>query len=318
MPSVDAPRTPATKPYIKWPGGKRQMLPALRRFYPAEFRGYHEPFIGAGAVLIDLANAGRIKSRGAAANDVNGDLIGVWTHVRDRTAETVDELQALVDERGAAPDPSAHYYRIRERFNEARAAAAGPGNAVRADSYTPLLAAWFIYLNKTAFNGLFRLNRAGRFNAPYGGYVRPRILDEDNLRRLAALLRANAVRLRQQSFEESLAGIPPDDFVYLDPPYSPVSKVARFTGYTAGGFGPTEQETLRDEVLRLARQGTHVLLSNSVTPETTRLYRDDPRTAAAGLTVLKAPARRTINSDGAKRTGAEDYIVTNVTPASTS
>ena len=141
------------------------------------------------------------------------------------------------------------------------------------------------------------------------------ILDEENLRQVAARLRKGAVRLKQRSFENSLAAAQPRDFVYLDPPYSPTNSVARFTGYTADGFGPHDQEKLQHEVLRLARQGTGILLSNSVTPETDRLYRDDAHIAAAGLTVRTTPARRSINSDGAKRTGSEDYIVTNMTPA---
>ena len=303
------------KPYIKWPGGKRQMLPALRPFYPAEFTAYHEPFLGAGAVLIDLLNAGRLEGRTATGSDINGDLVGTWTHVRDRTDETVDELRALVDIQRSTSDPTGHFYLIRQKFNTARMRIARPGWPVKAESYTAQLAAWFIYLNKTAFNGLFRLSRAGHFNAPCGGYKKPRILDEENLREVAANLQKGAVRLKQRSFENSLAAAQPRDFVYLDPPYSPTNSVARFTGYTADGFGPHDQEKLQHEVLRLARQGTGILLSNSVTPETDRLYRDDVHIAAARLTVRTAPARRSINSDGGKRTGSEDYIVTNMTAA---
>ena len=290
------------------------MLGALRPFYPAGFETYHEPFLGAGAVLLDLLNGGHARGRQAVASDVNGDLVGAWDQVRDRTDDVVDELRTLGEERTAHEDPTAHYYLIRRRFNAARAVLAAPALRMEAALYTPLLAAWFIYLNKTAFNGLFRLNRAGSFNAPCGGYKKPRILDEENLERVAAKLAGHNVRLEQRSFESSLAEVGPHDFVYLDPPYSPVSTVARFTGYTADGFGPTEQEKLQAEVVRLAGQGTHILLSNSVTAETDRLYRDDPRVKAAGLRTLKAPARRAINSDGAKRTGAEDYIVTNVEP----
>ena len=303
----------AARPYIKWPGGKRQMLPALRPFYPGEFTAYHEPFLGAGAVLIDLLNAGRIDRSAALGSDVNGDLIGTWTHVRDHTDETVDELRALVEAQRSTGDPTGHFYLIRQKFNTARMTIARHGRPVRAESYTAQLAAWFIYLNKTAFNGLFRLSQAGHFNAPCGGYKSPRILDEENLRRVATRLRNGGVRLKHRPFEQALADARPRDFVYLDPPYSPVNSVARFTAYTAGGFGPRDQERLQAEVLRLARQGTRILLSNSVTRETDRLYRDDPRVAAAGLTVRTAAARRSINSDGGKRTGSEDYIVTNMT-----
>ena len=291
------------------------MLGALRPFYPGEFETYHEPFLGAGAVLLDLLNGGRVRERKAVASDVNGDLVGAWRQVRDRTADTIDELRTLVDARTAHGDPTEHYYLIRRRFNTARAVLAAPGTRMESALYTPQLAAWFIYLNKTAFNGLFRLNRSGSFNAPCGGYDNPRILDEENLERVAARLREHKVQLKQRSFETSLAEAGPRDFVYLDPPYSPVNTVARFTGYTADGFGPADQERLQAEVLRLARHGTRVLLSNSVTAETDRLYQDDPRLKAAGLRAIRVPARRAINSDGAKRTGAEDYIITNIEPA---
>ena len=124
------------KPYIKWPGGKRQMLPALRPFYPAEFTAYHEPFLGAGAVLIDLMNAESLEGRTATGSDINGDLVGTWTHVRDRTDETVDELRALVDIQHSTNDPTGHFYLIRQKFNTARMRIAGPGWPVKAESYT--------------------------------------------------------------------------------------------------------------------------------------------------------------------------------------
>ena len=177
------------RPFLKWAGGKRQLLPQLRRFYPEQFRAYHEPFLGSGAVFFDLAAAGGLDGRSVRLTDVNADLIGCWRQVRDAPEAVIERLRTL--ESGYDAAPAEHYYRVRdEEFNPARRnSVRGPG------AYTPDLAAMLIYLNRTGYNGLFRLNSKGMFNVPRGRYVNPRICDAENLRRVAATLAAPAVEI---------------------------------------------------------------------------------------------------------------------------
>ena len=179
--------TPA-RPILKWAGGKRQLLPVLRRYYPREFETYFEPFVGSAAVYFDVQGAGLLAGKRVVLADVNDDLIGLYTTLCARLDEVLAALKEL--ERGHRADPHAHYYRVRdERFNPLR-------RQLRArherwwESYTPEIAAMLVYLNRTGFNGLFRLNGAGDFNVPIGRYVNPTICDEERLRRAVALARA--------------------------------------------------------------------------------------------------------------------------------
>ena len=163
-------------PFLKWAGGKRQLLPALRSFYPRRFRAYHEPFVGSGAVFFDLANAGRLQGHRVRLADVHPDLIGCWQRLRDEPKALIKHLDDLA--RGHRASPAAHYLRVRDRqFNPARERIRN-GTGPRSDAYTAKLAAMFIYLNRTGFNGLFRVNGQGRFNVPQGRYANPRICDE--------------------------------------------------------------------------------------------------------------------------------------------
>jgi len=175
------------RPFLKWAGGKRQLLPELRRFYPARFGTYHEPFLGSGAVFFDLAARGDAPGHPAVLTDENPDLIGCYLRVRDSVQDVVAALQRLA--RGHARGGVDHYLRVRDhRFNPERRAWRDRG--ARLDAYGPDLAAMFIYLNRTGYNGLYRVNRSGDFNVPPGRYVRPRIVDEDLLMDVAAALAA--------------------------------------------------------------------------------------------------------------------------------
>ena len=290
------------RPILKWAGGKRQLLPRLRPYFPSAFDRYIEPFVGSGAVFLDLHNAGALDGREVRLSDINADVIGCYTAVRDQVEAVIAALHAL--EAGYRDRGAAHFYEVRDRhFNPAR-------REVRA--YTPAMAAMLIFLNRTGYNGLFRVNARGEFNVPAGRHTRPRICDEANLRRLSGALRRPGLTLEVMPFGDALSEAGRGDFVYLDPPYVPLTSTARFTAYTAGGFGHADQEALQRQVLAIARRGAMVLLSNSSAPDVRRLYATDTEARAAGLRARTVPARRAINSRASARGPVREYLITNI------
>lgn len=309
-PSTRAQRTPPVAPLLKWVGGKRQLLPRIRPFYPSAFGTYFEPFFGSGAVFFDLWNAGALQGRHAVLLDSNSDLVGCYECVRDRTADVLTALETLAAEH-ALRGP-AHYYAVRdERFNRLRDQRRTADGRV---SYTAELAAMLIYLNRTGFNGLYRVNARGDFNVPVGRYVRPNIADRARVERVAAVLRDTTVRVRQGTFAETLDLAQPGDFLYFDPPYAPLSNTARFTSYTAPGFGADDQRELQRVVIALARRGCQVLVSNSTSDVIGALYDGNPDAAAAGLRACRVPARRAVNSVGSRRGSVDEFLISNIVP----
>ena len=283
------------------------MLPALRKFYPPVFKRYWEPFLGSGAVFFDLHACGRLAGHDVTLTDNNPDLIACYRSVRDCPEQVLGELTRLAA--GHQRDGSRHYYAVRnERFNPQRAAL----DESSMGHYTPALAAMFIYLNRTGYNGLFRVNSDGEFNVPAGRYAKPRICDEMTLRRVAAALAQPGVTLDRARFDRTADSAAAGDFLYFDPPYAPLSKTARFTSYTTDGFGAGDQERLREIVVTLARRGCYVVLSNSTAPEIGRLYESRSDVKAAGLRCYRIPARRAINSNAERRGVIEEYVITNV------
>ena len=255
------------RPLLKWAGGKRQLLPALRAFFPAEFGRYFEPFVGSGAVFFDLAASGRLDGHRAWLSDCNDDLIGCYSVVREDPEAVIRQLERLAD--AHARDPAGHFYAARDRFNAMRDTDDG-----RPVWYTPRLAATLIYLNRTGFNGLFRLNRAGRFNVPAGRYDRPRISDPALVRAVAGALGRPGVRLTHERFEQAARRARAGDFLYFDPPYVPLTATASFTGYTGQPFTLDDHRRLRDAAVDLARRGCHVIVSNSSAPVVAALYQE--------------------------------------------
>ena len=299
------------RPLLKWAGGKRQLLPSLRPFFPPAFERYFEPFVGSGAVFFDLFATGRLEGRRAMLADSSADLIGCYRMVRDRTAGVLQALARLA--RGHETGGAAHFYAVRERFNDAR----GRLNGDVAGGYTPSMAAMLLYLNRTGFNGLFRLNAAGRFNVPAGRYARPRICDPAHVSTVAEALRAPGVSLALAPFESVLDAAGRGDLVYFDPPYAPLSVTSRFTSYTARPFTIDDHARLRDCAVQLAARGCHVLVSNSSAAAIEALYEGAPNVAAAGLRVFRIPARRAINSRGSARGPVTELLLTNLTPLAT-
>ncbi|MCA9606036.1 MAG: DNA adenine methylase [Myxococcales bacterium] len=268
-------------PFVKWVGGKGRLLSQLVPLLPSgvEHMRHVEPFMGGAALFFQ-----RWPTR-ALLQDVNADLVDTYTMVRDRVDEVIDALGPL-----AARHDADRYYRVRERYNATRDAAAGPERA-----------AMFIYLNKTCFNGLHRVNRRGEFNVPAGRYKNPRILDDNALRSASVALRS--ADIVHDGFESLVARARPGDFVYLDPPYEPVSRTASFTSYAKDGFGQDDQVRLRDVYDELTRRGCKCMLSNSDVPFIRDLYRQHR------IDVVAAP--RAINCDGRGRGKVAEVVVRN-------
>ena len=299
----------ATSPFLKWVGGKRQLLPSLRQRYPQRFSRYFEPFLGGGAVFFDLDSQGCLIDRPAMLSDLSGDLIGCYLMVRD---DVEDVIQALTDlSAGHRDGAQNHYSLVRDQFNASRERLRNRSGA----GYTPELAAQFIYLNRTGFNGLFRLNARGAFNVPKGSYKNPTICDDDGLRRVADVLTRSTVRIVEADFELILESAEAGDFVYCDPPYAPVSETSDFTAYTPGGFSTADQMRLQQRVIELARRGCWVVVSNSAAPLIEQLYANSAEAREAGLQVYPVSARRNVNATAAGRGAVSEFVITNVRSA---
>jgi DNA adenine methylase len=293
------------RPLLKWAGGKRQLLPEFRRFYPTAFARYYEPFVGSAAVFFDLHASGRLEGRPAQLSDSSPDLIGCYQAVRDRPAAVIAALRRL--DSGHRAGSARHYYEVRERFNRLRTS-----SSRATTSYTPSLAAMLIYLNRTGYNGLFRLNAAGRFNVPAGRYVRPTICDPVVIRTVAAALQP--VTLRRCAFDEAVADARSGDYIYFDPPYAPLSATSAFASYTAARFTDADQQRLATLAVDLARVGCAVMVSNSSAASILALYQRAASASGARLRLWRLPARRAINSRAASRGTVDELLLTNLEP----
>ncbi len=262
------------KPFIKWVGGKRQLLPELRKRLPASFGTYHEPFVGGGALFFDLAPSS------AVLTDSNERLVRTYQAIRDDVERVIEVLRS--------------YPHDRDFFEQLRAQRIDDCDSV-------LVAAWFVYLNKHTFNGLYRVNRNNQFNAPFGVQRAPIECDADNLRACSVALQG--VEIRHEHFATVLSRAKTNDLVYFDPPYVPLSASSNFTAYTSEGFDLSEQVKLRDVARELKRRGVHVLLSNSSAPLVETLYGD-------GFECSRVDTSRAINSDGAKRGKVAELLIT--------
>jgi DNA adenine methylase len=301
------------RPFLKWAGGKRQLLPQLRRFVPPGFEQYFEPCLGSGALFFDLAARKNIALHTAWLTDLNRDLLGCYCAVGARAD---DVIAALADhERQHRESPQTHFYRVRDTlFNPQRSEHFGTSPSVAIEDYPPALAAMFIYLNRTGFNGLFRLNSRSEFNVPAGRYGNPRICDADNLRAVASIIGAPGVNIRYGGFELALEHAQRHDLLYFDPPYAPVSDTANFTSYTASRFSSDDQRRLQQTAIELAGRGCHVIVSNSTAPIISELYEMNRTARRAGLRAHRVPARRAINSKASRRGDVAEYIISNVAP----
>lgn len=274
-------KNPILKPVLKWVGGKRQLLPEILPLIPPNTM-YVEPFVGGAAVLLGE------QPRKARINDANEELINVYRSIRDNT----NELLELLKEH-KANNSSEYYYEIR--------------GLDRSESYSTLSAvqraARIIYLNKTGYNGLFRVNSRGQLNVPYGRYKNPDIVQESAICALSLYLNDNEIEILSGDYKKALTDLPTGAFVYLDPPYMPISETSSFTGYTEGGFSYEEQKRLRDCCVALREQGIRFIQSNSDCEAIRELYKD--------FQIKVVRARRSINSDGNRRGPVNEVMIIN-------
>ena len=268
-------------PVLKWVGGKRQLLDVLEPLLPDKFTAYCEPFVGGGAMLFGL------QPKTAYVNDINQELIRVYEVIKNDVEALIDALEGFKNE-------SDYFYGVRDwdRDKEKYAALPDVKKAAR-----------ILYLNKTCYNGLFRVNNAGEFNTPFGNYQNPNIVNAPTLRAVSAYLNAASVRLTCEDYAKALRALPESAFAYLDPPYDPVSDTASFTGYAKGGFSRDEQIRLRESCDELHRRGIKFMLSNSATDFIKEQY------AAYNITIVQA--KRAINSDATKRGQVDEVVVRN-------
>lgn len=269
-------------PMLKWVGGKRQLLSEIVPMIDKKCSTYVEPFIGGGAVLFN------VQPEKAIINDYNQELINVYKIVRDNLDELIDVLK--IHESKNSPD---YYYEVRALDRE--------------DSFENMTdvekAARIIYLNKTCYNGLYRVNSAGQFNSPYGRYKNPNIVNEAVLKSISKYFNSNDITILNGDYKEALKGLNQDTFVYLDPPYMPISASSSFTGYTEGGFGYSSQVQLKEECDKLTQQGIKFVQSNSDCKEIRELYKD--------YKIKTVKAKRSINSVAKKRGEINEVLIYN-------
>lgn len=268
-------------PVVKWVGGKRQLLDEIIPLLPKKITSYCEPFLGGGAVLFS------IQPRKAIVNDLNEDLIIVYKVIRD----CVDDLIVSLKKHENTQE---YFYKIRD-IDRDKSAYQEISDIEKASR--------LIYLNKTCYNGLFRVNQAGEFNSPFGHYKNPNIVNEPVLRAVSKYFNNNEINFLNEDFSVTLDRLKKGTFVYLDPPYDPVSDTASFTGYNKGGFDKNEQIRLKNCCDELTKKGIKFMLSNSATEFIKSLYKD--------YKIFIVKAKRAINVDASKRGEIEEVIIRN-------
>lgn len=269
-------------PFVKWVGGKRQLLPEIEKQMPApgSYTRYYEPFVGGGAVFLHT------QPNKAVVNDYNSDLINAYEIIKNDVESLILDLKTHKNE-------EQYFYNLRDLD--------------RTEDYDGLSnikkASRLIFLNKTCYNGLYRVNSQGFFNTPFGKYKNPNIVNEYTLRALNHYFNSKDIKFLTGDFEASLANIRKGSFVYLDPPYAPISPTANYTGYTLLGFNDDDQIRLKKLCDKLDKKGVKFLLSNSNVPFIQELYKD--------YTIDIVDAKRSINSNASKRGSVEEVLVRN-------
>lgn len=276
------PKNKLVSPFLKWVGGKRQIMPEIIKHLPPRITSYTycEPFLGGGAVLFNL------QPRNAIVNDFNLELINVYQVIRNNLEELLLDLRQHIND-------ADYFYNLR--------------GLDRTPEYVNLTdvqkASRVIFLNKTCFNGLYRVNNSGEFNSPFGRYVNPNIVNEPTLRAVSNYLNSNNIQYRNGDYAQVLIEADRNTFVYLDPPYHPVSASSNFTGYVQGGWSEADQIRLREVCDELNERNVKFLLSNSSTKFIIDQYQD--------YHISTVKANRAINSNGAKRGEVDEVLIRN-------
>lgn len=279
-------KNPLVKPFVKWAGGKRQLIPEIKKYLPKNtIKHFYEPFVGGGAVFLNM------QFSNTTINDFNGQLTNTYIVIRDH----LDKLLPLL-ELHSTNNSSEYYYSIRSWDR----------NGMLENKNDIERAARFIYLNKTGFNGLFRVNSQNQINVPYGRYKNPSIVNEEVLHAVSVYLNRANVKIFNGDYADAIKSTKKGDFVYLDPPYAPITEDKdSFVGYTLNGFNYDEQVRLRDEFDKLTAKGVHAMLSNSNVKQIQDLYAKYTKTTE----IVKA--NRTINSNATGRGQVEEVLIMN-------
>lgn len=264
------------RPFVKWAGGKTQLLNELSRSVPKRYNTYYEPFVGSGALFFHL-----LPDR-AAINDSNKELVNAYLVIKDKVEDLINHLRTHIN-------CQKYYYRIR---------ALDPNKLSDVER-----ASRFIFLNRTCYNGLYRVNKRDQFNVPYGKYKNPKMCNQKNLRLVSKVLRAVDLQIKAKDYKEAICGTGKADFIYLDPPYYPISKHSDFKRYTKDFFYKEDHIKLAKEFSSLTKRGCYVMLSNSYCDFTLNLYKD--------FNCHVVRARRNINKNGNDRGEIKELIVTN-------
>ncbi len=278
------------KPFVKWVGGKRQLLKQFRKLelYPPDGfdvreNTYFEPFIGGGAVFLDLLPINAVLS------DMNFELVTTYNVVKNNLEDLIKKLK--IHKKNNTKD---YFLKIRAQ------------NPKRLKEVS--VAARFIFLNKTCFNGMYRVNKKGGFNVPYGKYTNPNIVDEENLKKISKVLQS--VEIKHQDYKKTVENAKKGDFIYFDPPYAPLNPTSSFTAYTKDGFGEQQQIELRDLFFELHKKGCFVMLSNSNSEFINKIYKELVKKDKK-IKITKVGANRMINSKASGRGKIKEVLVTN-------
>lgn len=276
-------------PFVKWAGGKSRLIPVIEKHIPKTFSRYFEPFLGGGALFFYINQSNRRnKNFSSYLSDTNPELINAYIIIKKYPHKLITLLREY--EKKYYVNPKTFYYELRDRNNSDKIHCA----------------ARFIALNKTCYNGLYRVNKNGGFNVPFGRYIKPKICDENNLLNITCLLRNPNTIIQKKDFEEILLNnVKSNDFVYLDPPYNPINETSRFTNYTNSGFDIHQQKRLANIFHRLDNIGCKIIQSNSDTEIIRELYRDFSNN------IVKIGSIRSINSKPQKRSGHTELIIKN-------
>ena len=273
------------KPFVKWAGGKRQLIPILNENLPKRFGAYYEPFLGGGALLFHVIS--KHPHQDCNISDLNSDLVLTYTVIRDNVEDLIMSLKKHA--KSYEKDSKSYYYSVRESH---------PRSAIEKASR-------LLFLNRTCFNGLYRVNSKGKFNVPLGRYTNPNIVNADNLYAVSKILNSNPVQIRCRDFESIIDDVKSGDLIYFDPPYQPVSKTANFTSYTNKDFTHEDLTRLFRLCEKLNEMGCKVLLSNSHSDVVSKMFSKKP------WNIAKIEANRSINSNSKNRKGHYELLIKN-------
>lgn len=289
------------KPFVKWVGGKSQLLEEIREKYPSKIEKYCEPFVGGGAVLFDVLS--RYQPETVLINDINKELVNTYVQIKYNCTEMIDQLSELQTayKSHSLEENKAFFYEKRTRYNELKVNGNNDENLEKA--------VLFIFLNKTCFNGLYRVNSKGMFNVPFNNAKNPLLCDKDNLLACSKLLQN--VEMQIGDYKECMNFIDKGTFVYIDPPYRPITKTSAFTSYSENGFSDKEQIELGRFITEISDKGAYILASNS-----------DPKNADkndnffdelySNFEIKRVSASRMINSNAKKRGTINEILITNI------